>query len=431
MNFILAFLDLYEQFLIIATLFTLVPVGGSAKKQIICFFSMVLFLFLGVRISNSLQLYNGIDIMLIITLTCIIMRVISQKNLYIIILYTCCIFMFLGFNSSLCFTILTLTFNISTSVIIESQFWRIIVTVLSKIVESFVFLVIRIKFKTFPLYFKSKKWMSLLVVEILAFICLIIFLEYYFNGYDSLLNYSGIIIATLLFAAEFYVFTVLNEENNEKQKLQIALNKIEFDHKYYKDTLAQYNEMRKLKHDMKHIYHLITELASTGKNEQIIHLIGNSEIQVNDVPDPIVTGNSYLDYVINLKSSEAKGKNIDISFVVEQIDLSFISDSDLFILIGNLLDNAIEHSSGDQKRITFSILKRKNIIFITCVNSVNCPNHQSTNKPLISTKDNPLFHGYGLQSIEMIAQKYDGSFSHSVINGKFTASISFLGKICN
>jgi len=186
--------------------------------------------------------------------------------------------------------------------------------------------------------------------------------------------------------------------------------------------------MRKLKHDMKHICLLIVELAKTENCDQIIQLVEDYGVKINDVSDPIITGNSYLDYIINLKSIEAKQKNLDITFIVEQTDLSFISDSDLFILIGNLLDNAIEHSSGENKRISFSVLHRKNIIFISCTNSVIYPDYEPTSVPLTSTKDDALFHGYGMQSISMIAEKYKGTFTHTVLDGKFTATISFLGK---
>lgn len=431
MTLILALLDLYEQFLIVSALFTFIPVQDTNnKKQIIYFFSILIFLFIAVRISNSFQLFDGSNVLIIIVLLTLIMKFISNKSFGIIFLFVCSIFMFLGVNSSICYTITTYALGVTTQKVLQTQSLLLFVTILSKLIETFVFAFCRAKTKRVPLYF-SRKWGSLLIVELIAFICLIIFLDYYFYGYDPLLNNIGIMITTCLFVAELYVFIILHEENHEKQNLQIALNKIEFDQKYYKDTLAQYNEMRKLKHDMKHIYHLITELASSGETEQIINLIGNSHLQIKDIPDPIVTGNSYLDYIINLKSSEARKNNIDISFIVEQIDLSFISDSDLFILIGNLLDNAIEHSSGSKKRISFSILARKNITFISCTNSVSLPNHKPTNSSITTTKKNKLFHGYGLQSIDMIAQKYDGVFSHTISDEKFTATVSFIGKICN
>ena len=42
---------------------------------------------------------------------------------------------------------------------------------------------------------------------------------------------------------------------------------MEFEQKYYAEALAQYNEMKRLKHDLKHMNDMIYDLASKNKND--------------------------------------------------------------------------------------------------------------------------------------------------------------------
>jgi len=229
MTLIIALLDLYEQFLITATMFTLIPAKGSIQKQTIYFFALMLFLFLSVRISNSLELYDGMDIVFIISVITIYMKFISNRSIGLILLYSCTIFMVLGFVSTICYSIFSFFLNITTGKILNSTFLLLLINGLSKIILTVLFLLLKKRLKI-HFIFKSKEWGSLLAVEVLAFLCLIIYLEFYFYGYDLHLNQVGIILTVILFASEFYVFSVLmkrmkKNEYYNYQSVKLTLTK--------------------------------------------------------------------------------------------------------------------------------------------------------------------------------------------------------------
>lgn len=139
----------------------------------------------------------------------------------------------------------------------------------------------------------------------------------------------------------------------------------------------------------------------------------------------IITGNENLDYILNQKLMECKNRGIDLKFILEKVDINFIKDSDLFIMLGNLLDNAIEHTSDKNIPIVLSITKKLNMIFIICTNATEINDSTLSNSTLISTKSDKLLHGYGISSIQMIANKYNGNFTYKIENNSFIATVCY------
>ena len=70
----------------------------------------------------------------------------------------------------------------------------------------------------------------------------------------------------------------------------------------------------------------------------------------------IVTGHQLMDVILNEKLSLIKKGNIHFDYKIERVNLSFINDKDLTILLTNLLDNAIEScQQSENKEIEFQV----------------------------------------------------------------------------
>ena len=105
-----------------------------------------------------------------------------------------------------------------------------------------------------------------------------------------------------------------------------------------------------------------------------------------------------------------------------------LSDGDISILVGNLLDNAIEACEQIQdgmRWVLFKLKKRQHSLFIEISNSLGTVPRIKDGELLTSKKDKRL-HGYGLKSVKRIVQKYDGVFSFSVEADVFKVKISFM-----
>ena len=108
--------------------------------------------------------------------------------------------------------------------------------------------------------------------------------------------------------------------------------------------------------------------------------------------------------------------------------LSFIRENDIYALLGNILDNAIEASEkrkkDEERVVSISTISKEGFIRIHEENFFD-GDLIYENNVLKTTKQNKLYHGFGVKSIKLIAEKYHGDVSISAKDGKFILDIFF------
>lgn len=157
------------------------------------------------------------------------------------------------------------------------------------------------------------------------------------------------------------------------------------------------------------------------KDYESLHNHINKQLhRINDTPT-IDTGNASLNLILSSQLSKVKNKNIE--FITSQFDDDIPMDKvDFYVLLGNLLDNAIENcTSKSIKKIILDIYKDEHDLVIDIKNT-------SIHNPLI---DNPNFnttkedrgHGFGMHSIMNIVNKYHGEITYDYSYRYFSVQI--------
>lgn len=119
----------------------------------------------------------------------------------------------------------------------------------------------------------------------------------------------------------------------------------------------------------------------------------------------------------------AKEKDINI-ICRSSSDISGIEDIDLCVLLGNILDNAIEAcEKSSEKNIEVSIYSDSTKLIITVINNIDF-SVLNDNPELNTSKTDISSHGYGVKTIKSIAEKYNGQASFYEENNKFVCQIN-------
>jgi sensor histidine kinase regulating citrate/malate metabolism len=195
--------------------------------------------------------------------------------------------------------------------------------------------------------------------------------------------------------------------------------------KLYEDSTKNLIQHRKLRHDYKN--HLITiqGLLESKEFEQADAYISDLLITPGEVTKIIDNRNPTLSAILTYKNRECLEKGIAFQYRLDYDEIH-IDPVDLTILIGNLLDNAIEAcmklEEGAEKKIRFSLTTEKSALAILCAN----PYHEAPKqkgKRFLTSKNDPLNHGLGLGNVEDVLSKYDGSKKVDPENGMFLISL--------
>ena len=141
------------------------------------------------------------------------------------------------------------------------------------------------------------------------------------------------------------------------------------------------------------------------------------------------TGNEAVDILLTEKSRICREREISLTCMAECEALGFIKDSDLYALLGNLMENAIEAVSQieekDKRCIWMSIRRVKGFMSISIRNNY-AGTLQFTKEGLPqSQKKDENYHGYGLKSIYWIVKKYDGDITIDTKDNVFSVSLLF------
>ena len=99
---------------------------------------------------------------------------------------------------------------------------------------------------------------------------------------------------------------------------------------------------------------------------------------------------------------------------------------DIYSLVGNILDNAIEAvqqlPDEDMRVINLSVKQEFGMVRIRAENYYMGRRNFQNDLPL-TTKEDKLWHGYGTKSILTIAEKYGGTAEFGAENGIFTVNV--------
>lgn len=186
-----------------------------------------------------------------------------------------------------------------------------------------------------------------------------------------------------------------------------------------------YRQMRGWRHD----YHShIQAVKAHLKLEQYAEIgtyLDKLDTDLTNVDTVIKSGNVMVDAILNSKISIVSSKKININAKAVVPKKLAISEIDLCIIIGNLLDNATEAcvklpDEADRFiRIYIDILKEQ--LYISVTNAVGGSIRKSGNVYLSSKEKEG--HGFGLMRVDKITDKYGGFINRQSEEGVFATEI--------
>lgn len=128
----------------------------------------------------------------------------------------------------------------------------------------------------------------------------------------------------------------------KKTYLKLVQYQTEQAKQHLNEVRSIHSEMRGYKHDFHHHLQALKGQLEAGEVERAIAYIEELDHQLMNVDTLLKTGNVSLDAILSAKIAQAKAENIAVDVKASVPDSLTITDVELSILVGNLLDNAIE-----------------------------------------------------------------------------------------
>lgn len=195
--------------------------------------------------------------------------------------------------------------------------------------------------------------------------------------------------------------------------------------KHCEEVENMYRETRGWRHDLKtHIQTMKAHLA-LAEYDRLEDYLNELDSDLETVDRIVKTGNVMIDALLNSRISLARSKGIQVearAIVPAQLA---VSEVDLSIIIGNLMDNAmeaclkIEEEEKRFLRVYIDVLKGQ--LYIYVINSVE-GDRKKAGRLYLTTKDSRE-HGFGLLRMDRVVEKYHGYLDRQNEEGVFATEV--------
>lgn len=229
-------------------------------------------------------------------------------------------------------------------------------------------------------------------------------------------SFFSILSSWLILVIQFGVSERQRLENNV-ETLEELIHQQHTQFRQSKETVALVNEK----------YHDLKGLLESFNGQISQSQIDNLKDKVNQFDAVVHTGNHVLDIVLAEKRSICMQHKIELTTMAEGSELGFLEELDLYSLIGNALNNAIDAVSvldASERYIILSITSDHGMVSIHIENPFSGEIVMENGLP--KSQRDASFHGFGMKSMERTVEKYGGTMAINTDNGIFSLDILLL-----
>lgn len=228
-----------------------------------------------------------------------------------------------------------------------------------------------------------------------------------------------VILGVCVFWLRRLIFTLVDRHTLEYQSDLLE--------KHYEEVQSMYRQIRGWRHDYhNHIQTMKAHLAM-GRLKELDAYLNELDHDLTTVDTVVKTGNVMIDAILNSKISLAKQRGIAVeakAIVPKELDTS-ISEVDLSLIIGNLMDNAMEacmriEDAGKRFiRLYIDILKGQ--LYIYVINATTGELKRAGR--IYETLKDSRHHGFGLMRIDKVVERYHGYLDRADEEGVFATEV--------
>lgn len=281
---------------------------------------------------------------------------------------------------------------------------------------------------------QNKTW-ALIATVFPASSILILLLIYTAISDKELQSPFAVLCLCVMAVANILVLVLINMLKNSTQEHEILVAISERERQQQESVAAlsvAYEQQRKITHDFRKHLAVLEELLRCNAVSAAWTYVSNLQESQTERIFLVNTHNTAIDAILNQKAYKAQLSQIDIRFEVNDLSGIHIAPSDCTVVLGNLLDNAIEACEklpANNRWIQVSVIRvtvpnEKNGSVLMSVLNPSMPT-KIVNQEIATTKKDASLHGFGLHNVKAILEKYGAEYIMTYEEGKFAFSLDW------
>lgn len=267
----------------------------------------------------------------------------------------------------------------------------------------------------------------LLLLPIATFLMLCVLGEYSISdGPSGRITIAAVALILMAFSnvALFFLLEYQQREEKEKNRMRMIQQQTEGQIAWYRELAERQQISNRTMHDLKNQMFALSEAMKTepGRTREIMESISGKIFAASPMT---ITGIDAVDALIFTKKQQMELHGIRYEQSVYTAPGCSFDPLDLCVLLGNLLDNAIEANEKvkpEDRYVSLSMTQQECWLSITVKNAA-AGAVPTDGKTIRTTKAHRELHGFGLSSVNEIAARYGGNCTFQSTDRDFTACL--------
>jgi signal transduction histidine kinase len=237
--------------------------------------------------------------------------------------------------------------------------------------------------------------------------------------YDHIAVLFGSMVASVLADIVLYIMMIRTERRVALETENKLLEKqLELQLSHYEALTEQYEQVRTMRHDIYHHLNTINILLHEGNTSEAAEYADQLMPMQQHISKLGSCLNPVVDAFLFSRVRDAREGGIDVTVDVTLPPELGVSNTDLIVLFGNIMDNAVEACTREsEKHIDLHAHMAKGYLIVTETN----PSHSKDAEKKRRIPE--LERGVGFRILSSLAKKYDGSFEHNLADGAYTVTV--------
>ena len=260
----------------------------------------------------------------------------------------------------------------------------------------------------------SIKYTPLFIFPIISIIICALFLEMTtIYEYSNRYNVSILVVSIVMLLSCIGIFIYYQNLAENEAKVKELENEQQFynlNNAYLEVLQHQNDELQMHFHDTKNHYLALSGFDTVDEVKEYISKI-YPDLESKTIVN--VSSNKIINLILSKYIVLCNKQGIKLSYELQTANLNYIDDSELSIILNNVMDNAVEAASqSGEKQIQLSIRHINNMDLLSVINSCDTSPNVKGNR-LITTKENSNGHGFGTRIIKKHAALNNATYEWS------------------
>ena len=232
----------------------------------------------------------------------------------------------------------------------------------------------------------------------------------------------------LLILGQVLIYWLLFRESLRRKRDNERRRILEIQQMQYEKISQEMENARLLRHDLRHHLNVLGALNAQGRQEEISEYLKQYGAVYERLRQQNFSGDPVVDGILEYYLTRARDESISMEYEIDLQGTNRLEAMDMTVLLGNCLENALkalQKLPPEQRKLSIDLRSAKSMILMRIQNS--CAETDDSGAPAgweaFAGHAHSGYLSAGLNSVDAIAQKYNGSALFQRKDGTFTTRI--------